>query len=64
MIYMLLFRSPELLVLPVVHEHTGVALFVFWCCLVRDLLISVCRFLLVAVSCIMVWVSTSITDLR
>ena len=44
MINMLLFHSPESNVLPVVRYHTGVAFFVFWCCLVRDLLISVCWF--------------------
>ena len=60
---MLLFRSPESFVLPVVRRHTGVALFVFWCCLVRDLLISIYWFSLIAISGVMVWVSTSIAYL-
>ena len=63
LIYMLLFHSPELIVLPVLRYLTGVALFVFWCCLVKDLLISVCWFSLVAFFCVVVWVSRKISDL-
>ena len=61
--YMQLYHFLDSFVLPVVRHHTGVALFVFWCCLVGDLLISVCWFCLIAVPRIMIWVSANVAIL-